>query len=217
MRAALAFAFFAVGLVVSNALAADNEDWRPLFNGRDFEGWKAIDGPLTAWSVGDGILSCSGSGGGGWLSTTEEYDDFELRLEFRVPDGGNSGVFLRAPWQGNPAFAGMEIQVLDDAAEQYANLKPVQYCGSLYGVAAADPRVSKPAGEWQSMHIHCVGRTVRVVLNDTLIVHADLDDYLDQRETHPGIERASGHIGLQNHGSKLDYRNVEIRPVRSAE
>ena len=108
-------------------------DWKPLFNGKDLSGWRPIDGPTASWGVDDGLLICSGQGSG-WLSTDKEYADFELELEYRVPAGGNSGVFLRAPHQGNPAFAGMEIQVLDDYDAQYANLKPTQYTGSLYDV-----------------------------------------------------------------------------------
>ncbi|MBX7166958.1 MAG: DUF1080 domain-containing protein [Pirellulales bacterium] len=197
--------------VLPGALAAAGE-WKPLFNGKDLSGWQAIDGPESAWKVVDGMLVCSGSEGG-WLSTTEQYSDFEIRVEFRVPKGGNSGVFLRAPHQGNPAFAGMEVQVLDDADAQYANLQPYQYCGSLYGLAAAKPRVSKPAGEWQSMHIRCVGRKVEVTLNGTQIVKANLDDYQDQLKEHPGVARTSGYLGLQNHGSTLEYRKVEVRSV----
>src|SRR5262245_13623984 len=149
LTAALAFALLGSTLFGSATMAAD---WKPLFNGKDTSGWKAIDGPMESWKVEDGILFCSGKGSG-WLSTDAEYGDFDLELEFRVPKGGNSGVFLRAPHEGNPAFAGMEIQVLDDYDDQYANLKPSQYCGSLYDVVAAQPRVSKKAGEWQKMQI----------------------------------------------------------------
>src|SRR5262245_10423319 len=105
--------------ICSSCFAADN--WTPLFNGKDLEGWEAVDGPMSSWKVEDGVLFCSG-GGGGWLSTKKEYQNFEVELEFRVPAGGNSGVFLRAPHQGNPAFAGMEVQLLDDRAPEYAKL-----------------------------------------------------------------------------------------------
>lgn len=187
-------------------------DWQPLFNGRDLAGWKAVDGPLTSWHVADGQVYCSG-GGGGWLSTEKEYANFEIELEFRVPPGGNSGVFLRAPHQGNPAFAGMEIQILDDASPEYAKLQPFQYCGSLYGVAAPKVRVSKPAGEWQKMHIACVGRNVKVKLNDVSIIDADLDAHPDKLAEHPGIKRSTGHVGLQNHGTRLDFKNVRLKAL----
>jgi hypothetical protein len=76
-------------------------------------GWQQIGGAADAWRYERGVLFCEGKGGG-WLSTLGSYDNFELSLEFRVPAGGNSGVFLRAPHEGDPAYTGMEIQLLDD-------------------------------------------------------------------------------------------------------
>jgi len=192
----------------------DAGDWKPLFNfnGKDLSGWKAIDGPISSWHVEDGLLFCSGQGSG-WLSTDAEYGNFELELDFRVPAGGNSGVFLRAPHEGNPAFAGMEIQILDDYAAQYAALKPAQYCGSLYDVVAAQPRVSKKAGEWQHMNIVCDANRLKVTLNGTQIVDADLSAHPDKLPTHPGLKRTTGYVGLQNHGSRLDFRNLRIREL----
>ncbi len=190
---------------------AQADDFKPLFNGRDLSGWQPVAGAAGHWKVQDGLLYCTG--GGGWLSTTEEFDNFELELEFRVPEGGNSGVFLRAPHVGNPAYAGMEIQVLDDHAKKYADLRPTQYTGSIYDVVAASPRVTKKAGAWQKMKIRCDGRHVQVTLNGTRIVDADLDQHADKVETHPGLRRTGGYIGLQNHGSRLDYRNLRVRAL----
>src|SRR5262249_48096925 len=127
--------------------------------------------------------------------------------------GGNSGVFLRAPHHGNPAFAGMEIQILDDEAPEYAKLQAFQYCGSLYGVAAPKSRASKKAGEWQTMKIVANGRKVQVSLNGTPIVDANLDEHPDKLAEHPGIKRNSGFVGLQNHGTRLDFRNVRLREL----
>jgi hypothetical protein len=195
-----------------SALPIQAADWKPLFNGKDLSGWTPIDGPATSWRVDDGMLICSGQGSG-WLSTNDEYANFELELEYRVPVGGNSGVFLRAPHKGNPAFAGMEIQVLDDYDAQYANLKPTQYTGSLYDVVPAQPRVSKKAGEWQKMHIVCKDNHVQVTLNGTQIVDADLTAHPEKVAEHPGLKRTTGHVGLQNHSSRLDFRNLRIREL----
>ncbi|MGD9719928.1 MAG: DUF1080 domain-containing protein [Pirellulales bacterium] len=199
------------GLVFAAAPLGAGE-WQTLFNGRNLDGWEAIDGPLASWKVDDGLLYCSG-GGGGWLSTKNTYKNFEVEVEFRVPAGGNSGVFLRAPHEGNPAFAGMEVQILDDADAQYASLQPYQYCGSLYGIAAPKTRVSKPAGEWQKLAITCVGRRVTAKLNGTPIVDADLDAHPDKEKEHPGIKRNEGYVGLQNHGTRLDFRSVRLREL----
>ena len=81
---------FAASLLVAIPLTAG--EWKPLFNGKDLDGWKAIDGPASSWKVEDGLLFCSGQGSG-WLSTAKEYGNYELELEFRVPTNGNSGDF----------------------------------------------------------------------------------------------------------------------------
>lgn len=200
---------------VSTALASHGaaSEWQSLFNGKDLSGWEVVEGEPAAWQAQDGMLVCKG-GDGGWIATKEQFGDFELELEFRVPEGGNSGVFLRAPREGNPAFVGMEIQVLDDHAEQYADLQPSQYTGSVYGVAAAQPRVTKPAGQWQTLRIACDGREVKVVLNGTQVVSTNLDDHQDKVKGHPGIARTTGYLGLQNHGSGVEYRNLRLRELR---
>jgi len=186
--------------------------WRNLLGGKDLEGWEVVDGKPEAWVAEERVLATTGNEGG-WLSTDREYADFQLELEFRVPPGGNSGVFLRAPRGGNPAFAGMEIQILDDYADQYANLKAYQYCGSLYATEPARPRAAKPAGEWQKMEILCVGRRVMVRVNGALVVDANLDDYAKLFEGHPGLRRAKGYIGLQSHGSRLEFRKIRIKDL----
>jgi len=163
--------------------------------------------------VENGILYTEG-GGGAWLSTTKEYGDFDLTVEFKVPKGGNSGVFIRAPRQGNPAFEGSEIQVLDDYDDQYKELKPYQYCGSVYSTIAATPRVTKHFGEWQKMEIHIQGQKITVTLNGTKVVDGDLSEHMDKVKDHPGLKRLSGFIGLQDHSSRLDYRNVLLREIK---
>jgi len=184
-----------------------------LFNGSDLSGWQRVGGKEGSWKVENGILRTEG-GGGGWLSTDREYSDFKLELDFRVSAGGNSGVFLRAPHQGDPAYSGMEIQVLDDYAEKYARLKPWQYTGSIYGVQAPSTRASKRANEWQHMVIVCQGPMVKVTLNGTLIVDANLIKHMDKEATHPGLKRRQGYIGLQNHNTLVEYRNIRITELK---
>jgi len=183
-----------------------------LFSGEDLKGWKIIDGKEGNWSVKDGILFTTGEGGG-WLSTDREYDNFQLDLDFRVSEGGNSGVFLRSPRQGDPAYTGMEIQVLDDYAAEYAKLRPWQYCGSVYGIQAPSVRATKKAGEWQHYTIVAEGPRVKITLNNQLIVDADLISHMDQETSHPGLKRRSGYIGLQCHSSKVEYRNITIKEL----
>ncbi len=172
-------------------------------------GWQQIEGQEGSWKFEDGILYTEG-GGGGWLSTTKQYSDFCLELEFRVPPGGNSGVFLRAPHGGDPAYEGLEIQVLDDYAPEYANLRPAQYTGSIYDVQPPAEKASKKANRWQKMTIRCIGPNVQVELNGRKIISANLEEQFDKLEKHPGLARTEGFIGLQNHGSRIEYRNIKI-------
>jgi hypothetical protein len=184
-----------------------------LFNGTDLSGWQVVGGKESAWGASEGVLFTTGEGGG-WLSTAKEFGDFQLELDFRVPPGGNSGVFIRAPRQGDPAYTGMEIQVLDDYAQEYANLKPWQYCGSVYGVQPPALRATKKAGEWQHMQIVADGPRVKVMLNNQQIVDADLIAHMDKESSHPGLKRRAGFIGLQSHGQKVEYRNIIINELR---
>ncbi len=180
-----------------------------LFNGADLKGWTIVGGKEGTWGVSDGILYTTGDGGG-WLSTDREYDNFQLDLDFRLPEGGNSGVFLRAPRQGDPAYTGMEIQVLDDYAPEYAKLQPWQYCGSIYGVAAPTVRASKKAHEWQHYRIIAQGPRISVLLNGQTVVAADLVAHMDKESSHPGLKRRSGFIGLQCHSLKVEYRAITL-------
>lgn len=173
-------------------------------------GWQQIGGSQDSWYFQDGILYTEGENGG-WLATVRQYDDFQLSLEFRVPPGGNSGVFIRSPLEGDPAYTGMEIQILDDYAEQYRSLNPYQYTGSLYGVQAPSERVTKQAGQWQKMVVTARGSRIKVVLNGHKIIDTKTTYYQHKTDSHPGLTRDGGYIGLQNHGSRVEFRNIRIQ------
>ena len=183
-----------------------------LFNGENLDGWEVIGDP-ESWGVENGILYTDGVGSG-WLSTTSVYDDFIIELEYRVPVGGNSGVFIRAPRDGNPAYQGLEIQILDDYAERYANLQPWQFTGSIYDVLAPSKRVTKTAGEWQQMKIVADGPRVQVTLNGEMILSTNLINHMEKADGHPGLVRRSGYIGLQNHSDRVDFRNIRVSSVQ---
>lgn len=175
-------------------------------------GWQQIGGQEGTWHFEEGILRTEGENGG-WLATLRQYDDFMLSLEFRVSAGGNSGVFIRAPLEGNPAYAGMEIQILDDYAERWRDLQPYQYAGSIYDVQAPSERAGREADEWQTMVIAARGTRVRVILNGEKVVDTDVTYFPYKFDTHPGLKRQRGYIGLQNHGSRVEFRNVRIREL----
>jgi hypothetical protein len=181
-----------------------------LFNGKDLTGWKVHAGKMDAWGVDNGILFVTG-GGGGWLMTEKEYSDVEVLLEFKLPKMGNSGVALRAPLKGDPAYQGMEIQLLDDA--NHKGLRSVQQTGSIYDVVPPTKVVNRPLGEWNRMHITAKGRRVTVEVNGTKVVDADLDTYKDHAKKHPGLLRTSGHLGLQSHSFRVEFRNLYVKPL----
>jgi hypothetical protein len=197
-----------LAMIVAGASAQPPEGFTPLFNGKDLKGWKVHSGKVEAWGVAAGVLFTSGSGGG-WLMSEKDFANFELRLEYRLPVKGNSGVAIRSPLEGDPAYTGMEIQLLDD--ENYKGLRPSQYCGAIYDVVAPVRPAGRPAGQWNQMRIIAKEREVTVELNGNQVVQANLDAFRDLQK-HPGLQRAQGHVGLQSHGSRVEFRNILIKP-----
>jgi hypothetical protein len=192
----------------------DEQEFVPLFDGKTLEGWQ---GAVAGHHVVDGELH-SRPGVGGNLMTTGEYDDFELRFEFKLTPGANNGLGIRAPLEGDAAYKGMEIQILDDGHPKYAGLQPWQVHGSIYGVVAADRGSLKPAGEWNQQTVVVQGTRVKVVVNGTAIVDADLARFRDGEPTpdgrpHPGLARTTGHVGFLGHGAEVHFRNIRIREL----
>jgi len=180
-----------------------------LFDGKTLNGWQ---GATKGYAVEDGAIVCRK---GGNLYTDREYADFILRFEVKIPAGGNNGVGIRAPLKGDAAYVGMEIQVLDNKAKGYANLKPYQYHGSIYGVVPAKRGFLKPAGQWNSEEIACKGGKIKITLNGTVIVDSDISkikETLDHGE-HPGLHNKKGHIGFLGHGSPVAFRNIRIKEL----
>jgi hypothetical protein len=204
--------------ILPAALADDTqipEGFQSLFNGMDLTGWQVNDkGDMKVWGAENGILYVNGSGGG-WLMTDKEFGDFELRLEFKIPPKGNSGVALRSPLKGDPAYVGMEIQILDNDWYQknYKGLKLVQHTGAIYGVVPPSKDVTKAVGEWNKYRIIAKGRQVTIELNGSTIVDANLDDYKEHYKQHPGLQRETGHLGLQSHDGRVEFRNIYVKPL----
>lgn len=171
-------------------------------------------GSADAWSINEkNQLVCSG-GSGGWIGTrTSDYGDFDLKLEFNVPAEGNSGVFIRCPFEGNPAYTGMEIQVIDDDAQHWGELQPWQKTGSIYHEVAPARRATRSAGQWQTMEIYAKGPTVKIYVNGINIIKANLDKYTTcSTEAAPLKDRPRmGYIGFQNYGNQMLYRNIRVK------
>jgi len=204
------------------AVAADAEEgFTPLFNGKDITGWMYGGTKDTTaksgkgYQVKDGVLFCTKEDGGN-LFTEKEYANFELRFEFKLEPNSNNGVGIRAPKEGDVAYKGIELQVLDDSGSEYQTLKPFQYHGSVYGVVAAKRGAQKPVGEWNTQEVIADGRHIKVTLNDKVIVDTNLDDVKDPEvlKAHPGLARTSGHIGLLGHGTRVEFRNIRIKELK---
>jgi hypothetical protein len=189
------------------------EGFKSLFNGKDLSGWI---GATKGYVVEDGKIICPKRGGGN-LYTKDEYSDFVFRLEFKLTPGANNGLGIRAPLKGDAAFVGMELQILDDTAPKYKNLRPYQFHGSIYGVVPAKRGNLKPVGEWNSQEVVAKGNRIKVTLNGTTIVDADIKKAstpktIDGRP-HPGLKRTKGHIGFLGHGSRVEVRNIRIKDL----
>lgn len=203
------------GMMAALPLAAQVEaGFEPLFNGRDLTGWKLVGGRGPGYIVENGVLVCPEDGGGN-LFTEKEYANFVLRLDWRLWDGGNNGVGIRAPLEGDAAYVGMEIQILDEASEKYkkgAGLKPTQMTGSVYDVFPAKSGHVKRDGVWNEFQIEARGRRIKVTLNGVVVTDVDLDSVKDPEvlKKHPGLARAKGHIGFLGHGTRVEFRNIRI-------
>jgi hypothetical protein len=203
------------GLVVVAPAVAEEDGFVSLFDGKTLKGWT---GATQGYSVENGAIVCQPKGGGN-LFTEGEFQDFVLRLEIKIPAGGNNGIGLRTPnAPGDMAYIAMESQVLDDASDKYKNIKPWQHHGSIYGVVPAKPGSLKPAGEWNEEEITLKGRHVRIVVNGQTIVDADLDeaskDGTVDGKKHPGLTNVKGHIGFLGHGSPVEFRNIRIKELK---
>lgn len=211
---------FALGICLALAAATFAADEEPgfvsLFDGKTLDGWQLVGQRGPGYVAEDGVLVCPKEGGGN-LFSKKEYDNFILRFEYWLEPGGNNGIGLRSPLEGTAAYVGMESQILDDDAPQYANLLPGQYHGSIYKVLPAKRGAPKKAGEWNTEEIVCDGRHIKVTVNDKVIVDGNLDDVTDPEilKEHPGIQRKSGHVGFLGHGTLVKFRNIRIKPLNN--
>ena len=192
--------------------SAQNECFVSLFDGESLSGWQ---GALDSYEVVDGPIQCR-AGKGGTLFTEKQYGDFIVTLEFRLPPGGNNGLAIRYPGTGNPAYDGMcELQVLDNKASKYADLDERQFHGSVYGMVAARRGFLLEPGQWNRQTVEVRGSAIRVVLNDTLILDADLSTVTEFMKDvpHPGKDLARGYFGFAGHNDPVAFRNIMIREL----
>ena len=202
----------AILLLATSGLIAVEPEFVELFDGKTLNGWTLVGGHGSGYLVKDGMIVCPKDGGGN-LFTEKEYANFIFRFEFRLEPGGNNGVGIRAPLEGDAAYVGMEIQILDNEDPKWKDLRPAQYHGSVYDVIPAQRGFLKKPGEWNSEEIRAEGRRIKVTLNGTVILDADLDSVKDPEvlKKHPGLKRRSGHIGFLGHQEYMQFRNIRIK------
>lgn len=213
---------FSLGLIAVFALSAPllaeehcDSDFKSIFNGKNLDGWQ---GATDGYYAEDGML-VSKKDSGGNLFTDKEYKNFVLRFDFKLEPGANNGIGFHVPLKPktSPAYAGKEIQILDDTADKYAKLQKYQYHGSLYGTVPAKRGHLKPVGEWNTQELLVDGNKVKVTLNGTTIVDFDMTDAkkngtIDGKD-HPGLKRESGHLCLCGHGAKIEFKNLRIKEL----
>ena len=190
------------------------EGFFSLFNGVNLDGWV---GNKKDYRVENGeiVIRPSIGTGGGNLFTAQEYENFVLRFEFKLTPGANNGLGIHAPLQGDAAYLGKELQILDNTAQKYANLKPYQYHGSLYGLVAAKKGFLNPVGTWNNQEVRVRNNNIRVTLNGHIIMNASVEKIkfegqADGRE-HPGLDKTKGHIGFLGHGDQVHFRNIRLK------
>jgi hypothetical protein len=186
------------------AAPASTPAWTSIFTGRDLAAWNPQG--LNGWSVSDGVLVGQAQRGGpvGWLMSEMEFGDYELEFEYKIAPGSNSGIFLRAWPEGNVSGGEfVEVQLLDDAAPDFAKVSPNCRTGAVFKYAAPQPTPNAPAGQWNKMLLSVRGKHVQVTVNGVQVVDADI----------PALDRQTGHIGLQLYPTRIEFRNIRIREL----
>ena len=199
-------------LALATLTSAYAGTFTPLFNGKDFTGWGAKgEEAHKGYVVKDGIITstpkCS------ILMTDQEYTDYVMKFEFKLTPGANNGFGIHYPGEGDPAYSGMEIQVLDNTAEKYATLKDYQYHGGLYTLVAPKRGHLKPVGEWNQETVTVKGPIIKVELNGVVIMEANLDELNKSYPDHQGAKRRKGKLCFCGHGDVVSYRNIMLKKL----
>jgi len=190
--------------------------WRLLFNGSDLSGWHPTGNP-EGWVVDDGSILCTVKLGN-YLVTSEQFENFQLALEFKIVPKANSGIFVRLSDIEDPVHTGIEVQILDTFGQENLNKHS---CGAIYDLVAPAVQACRPAGEWNHYLITCSGPHISVELNGILVATMDASLYTEPGRSPDGTANKfkyawaemprKGHIGLQDHNGLIWFRNIKIR------
>ena len=195
----------------------ESEGFKILFDGTNLDQW---NGNKDDYAVESGTITVypgKSTGGTRNLYTNDQFDNFVFRFEFMLTPGANNGLGIRTPLEGDAAYVGMELQILDNDAPIYENLQIYQYHGSVYGVIPAKRGALKPLGEWNYEEVIADGDNIKVILNGTTIVDGNIREAskngtVDGRD-HPGLLNKTGHIGFLGHGSTVKFKNIRVKEL----
>ncbi len=200
------------------ALSAEEkkEGYKVLFDGTNMHEWT---GNTKDYTLQDGTITLIPSqGSGGNLYTKNEYGNFVIRFEFQLTPAANNGLGIRTPMEGDAAYAGMELQILDNESPVYKDLQVYQYHGSVYGVIAAKRGFLKPVGEWNYQEVIADGDHIKITLNGEVILDGNIREAakngtLDGKQ-HPGLFNKQGRIAFLGHGSEVKFRDIRIKELK---
>ncbi len=201
----------------ANAMLAKKagDGFKSVFDGKTLDGWA---GAVNDYEVKDGVIVCKPKKGGN-LYTKEVFSDFVAQVEYKLPPGGNNGLAIRYPGNGDPSITGMcEVQILDDTAKQYDKIDPRQSNGSVYGAIPAARGYLRPTGEWNFMQVTVKGPKIMVELNGTRITDGDISQVKsfmrDPKTPHVGKDNTEGHFGFAGHNDPVEFRAVKIKSLK---
>ena len=209
-------------------LGAQGDGFKPLFDGKSLDGWrgyKKTDASETRWKVENGIVTIPENDGKDTrgqrdIITTGTYDQFDLRWEWKVAQGGNSGLKYFV-LEDEASAIGHEYQMIDDERHPDAKIGPHRQTAAFYDVLPAADRPLKPAGEWNQSQVIVKGKHVEHWLNGKRVLQYELDSpelkAAVAKSKFKDIARfgkpQKGHILIQDHGNAVWYRNVRIKPL----
>lgn len=193
--------------------------YKLLFDGQSLKGWSVTEYP-NSWKVKDQTIHCTAEENSGYLYTHKQFCNFVLLIDFKIEPGVNSGVFFRWSKLSDPVNSGLEMQILDTYNKDSLGSHD---CGALYDLVPPNKRAECPAGEWNHAEIECQESKVMIKFNGISVVNVDLSQWDTAGENPDGSSNKfkypwkdmpyNGHIGLQNHGGRVWFRNIKLLPL----
>lgn len=196
--------------IAASTASAEEKEFVSIFNGTDLAGW-TVEGDAKSFDVVDGAMTRV-SEGSSWIYTDAQYGNFVLEAQFKIGEGGNSGIFFRVGDPKREVWTGIEIQVFGD----YGKPPGKHSTGSIYDLVAPRVNATRPADQWNDIRLMCRDNWIKIDLNGERIIEMDLDKWTEPAGKFPtpfAEMPRRGHIGFQNHGNWVAYRNIRIQEL----